>query len=277
MPAVNRTTRRVAPRSREVVFEVMRPIVRILRACGVGELTIRSAVDSACHQYAHNLDRGVRLEHVPFAKLAEIVMVWARDPEFIDDTGLPMKLRMTGSTRSFESLLKKVGISTQASSVLDQLEMLGSAQRCGNRVRLVSNVLLSVKGNQFVAGPLLDSIREFLETIEHNLHARPGSLEGRMHRLASCASLDPAQFAEVQRFVRVGGQAFLEALDEKLESCKSKNGRGLYYGAGIYVVVQRPATFYKQRPRSRPSRSLARARPEEARRQRNRTVSEPAC
>ena len=260
MYALPRSSHRASPRSDEVVFDVVRPMIRILRACGISSRSIRSAADRACGQYSGNLSRAVFIEHVPFPKLAEILMVWARDPEFIDETGLPMKLPLAGKKRSFASLLKKVGVLSQAKDVFEQLEMLGSVQRCGRRARLISNVLFSVKGKRFVAGPLLDSVREFLETIEHNLHQRPGSFGGRMHRLASCASLDPAQFAEVQRFVRVGGQAFLEALDEKLESCKAKSGRGLYYGAGIYVVVQKPEKSSKPEAQLRSVRNSARQR-----------------
>jgi hypothetical protein len=247
MDAMNRSALRVPQKS---VLDVVRPLVRILRACGVSGGNIRSTTARACRQYVRNPTRGVQLEHVPFLELADIVMVWARDPEFIDETGSPMKLRLSGPV-SFERLLKKAGVSIQAHSALEQLEALGSVERCdrGRRVRLVSNVLLSVKGKQFVVGPLLDSIRGFLETIEHNLTHRAGSLEGRMHRLASCASVDPVQFAEVQRFVRLGGQAFLEALDEKLNSCKATSGKGLYYAAGIYVVVENRRKAPRQRRR----------------------------
>jgi hypothetical protein len=274
---INRSALGALPPSRDAVFEVVRPFVRILRSCGTPSRSIRSATERACRQYARNLSRAVSLDHVPFLKLAEILMVWARDPEFIDETGSPMKLLLGGGRRSFENLLKKARVSTDARFVLEQLEMLGSVRRRGRRVRLVSNVLLSVKGKQLVAGPLLNSIREFLETIEHNLHQSPGSLEGRMHRLASCESLDPAQFAEVQRFVRVGGQAFLDSLDEKLESCKARSGRGLHYGAGIYVVVQKPEALSKQRLALPPTRSLARTRQQGAIKDRRSTTSVPAC
>jgi hypothetical protein len=251
MDVANRSALRAPQKS---VFDVMRPVVRILRASGVGESSIRSATARACRQYARNPTRGVQLEHVPFLELADIVMVWARDPEFIDETGSPMKLRLTGPA-SFESLLRKAGVSIRADSALEQLEALGSVQRCdrGRRVRLVSNVLLTVRGKQFVVGPLLDSIRRFLETIEHNFCEAPPAHDGRMHRWAFCSSLDPDQFAEAQRFVRLSGQAFLDAVDEKLGSCTTVHSRksGRPYGVGVYVFVDseptRPARVRRAR------------------------------
>ncbi len=241
MDAVNRSTRRVSRVSDKTVCDVVRPLIRILRACGVNDASIRSATDKARRLYARAPAPGVKLEHVPFLELAEIVMVWARDPEFIDEAGSPMKLRVRGGPASFESLLKKAHVVIPTASALKQLEALGSVQLCdrGRRVRFVSNVLLTNRGNQFVAGPQLESVRRFLETIEHNLCERPSPDQGRMQRWAFCSSVDPQLLPEAQRFVRLSGQAFLEAVDDKLAACKARAGKkaGRPFGVGIYVFI----------------------------------------
>jgi hypothetical protein len=92
---------------------------------------------------------------------------------------------------------------------------------------------------RFVAAPMLNEIRRFAETVEHNLCDDPGPGDGRIHRWAQCASLDPKEFPEAQRFIRLNGQTFLDAVDEKLSSCalKGNNKRGLRYGVGIYAFV----------------------------------------
>jgi hypothetical protein len=98
-------------------------------------------------------------------------------------------------------------------------------------------------GKRFLAAPMLNEIRRFAETIEHNVCNDPGPYEGRMQRSAYSATLDPEQFAEVQRFVRLSGQTFLDAVDEKLASCSLPSGhkRSLKYGVGVYVFVDRTA------------------------------------
>jgi hypothetical protein len=244
MDAVNRSAQRVSRVPHQAVFDVVRPMIRILRACGVSDSSIGSATGKARRQYVRAPAPGVRLEHVPFLELADVVMVWARDPEFIDETGSPMKLRLSGGAGSFERLLKKARVSIPAASALKQLEALGSVQLCdrGRRVRFVSNVLLMNRGNQFVVGPQLESVRRFLETIEHNLCERPSSDQGRMQRWAVCSSLEPEQLPEAQRFVRLSGQAFLEAVDDKLAACRTKPGKkaGRPYGVGIYVFIDKP-------------------------------------
>jgi len=224
-----------------LVFEVLRPVVRLLKACGLSESAITAAVGRAFRRYARSAVRGVWLDQGSYRQLADIVMLWARDPEFIDDRGVPKKLAVKGVNSPFRRLLQKTGVSIDGNRALKQLHALGSIQPCdgGRRVRLVSHVLMMVMGKRFLVAPMLHEIRRFAETIEYNVCANPGSLRARMQRWAECKSLDPAQFAEVQRFVRSNGQALLDAIDEKLSSCAVQRSKrpGLRYGVGVYVFV----------------------------------------
>jgi len=224
-----------------LVFQVLRPVVRLLKACGVSEAAITAAVARAFRRYARSAVRGVWLDQSSYRQLAEIVMLWARDPEFIDERGSPKKLGVKGANSSFRRLLQKAGVSIDWNRALTQLHALGSIQLCDGRrrVRLVSHVLLMVMGKRFLVAPMLHEIRRFAETIEYNVCANPGPMQARMQRWAECRSLDRAQFAEVQRFVRLNGQALLDAVDEKLSSCAVRGGRkpGLGYGVGFYVFV----------------------------------------
>ncbi|MGH8260293.1 MAG: hypothetical protein ACREUG_11435, partial [Steroidobacteraceae bacterium] len=139
---------------------------------------------------------------------------------------------------------------------LAQLRLVGSIRPCdrGRRVRLLSNVVIPVMGRQFIAPPMLDSIRRFAETVEYNLCEGPRPGEGRMHRWAICAALDPSQLGEAHRAVRSTGQTFLEAIDEKLGSCATKPGakrRGVTFGVGLYVFVDEPKKNRRVRTRRR--------------------------
>jgi len=241
MQHANGATRRM---SETAVFDVLRPIVRILKASGIEEQLLLSAVREAYRAKSSSpVVRGVWLDHSKFVSLADAVTVWARDPEFIDETGSPMKLSIKPGPRSFASLLKKAHVSIRAEYALRDLETLGSVRVCdaGRRVRLASHVLLTVSGKRFLAAPMINEIRRFAETVEHNLCERPGPTEGRMHRWAQCDALDPRQFTEVQRFVRLGGQTLLDAVDEKLGSCRARRGerKRITYGLGMYVFVDK--------------------------------------
>lgn len=241
--------------SQAVLFNVLRPVVRILRLSGFTEEMIRSMLGRALRRYARCPVRGAWLESMHglgldrgrIIALMNVLRVWSQDPEFVDGNGQPKPLTLGGGAGSFRALLRSTKCNSATSRALEQLKALGSVQLYdrGTRVRLVSNTLIVVAGNRFVVAPSLDAIRRFAETIEHNLCAgtRPG--DGRIHRWAACEALDPGKLAEIQRYVRSNGQIFLEAMDDKLSSCRVRRGsrRAISYGVGFYV-------FTDKRPRS---------------------------
>lgn len=249
-----------AQESQSTAFDVMRPIVHLLRTSGVAAGDVRSATERALRGYAHVPARGAWLDRACFQELADVLMVWAGDPEFIDEAGSPVRLTLEGRPRprSFPYLLKKAGVSLAADRALEQLSTLGSVQRCdrGRRIRLVSHVLSGLMGERFLAAPMLDAIRRFAETVEHNLCARHDAAQHRMQRWAGCASLDPRHLREVQRFVRSSGEAFLDAVDEKLLSSARKDAKArLRYGVGIYVFMDPAGKTSHRRIRRRHTRA----------------------
>lgn len=249
--------------SHQIVFNVIRPIVRILRVSGFSQEEILSECARACKLYARTLARGIWLDKTHglgldqsrITELMNLLRVWSQNPEFVDESGQPKRLDLDAGAGSFQELLRRAKCSLPRHRVLTQLQALGSVQLCdrGKRVRLLSNVLIVVVGNRFVVAPSIDSIRRFAETIEHNLFegTRPG--EGRIHRWATCDALDPAQLEEIQRFVRSSGQTFLEALDEKLIASALPSGRrpGLTYGVGLYVFTDKSRRRSRRRARRR--------------------------
>ncbi len=258
--------------SQRAAFEVLRPIVHLLRAAGVAAGAVRSASERALRGYAGVPARGAWMDRACCKQLADVLTVWSGDPEFIDEAGSPARLTLEGGPGagarlgsfarpgsfpypgSFARLLKKAEVSLAAGRVLEQLRALGAVQPCdrGRRVRLVSHVLPGVMGDRFLAAPMLDAIRRFAETVEHNLCARSAGAERRMHRCAGCASLDPRELGEVQRFVRSSGDAFLDAVDEKLLSSARKDAKErLRYGVGIYVFMDPAGKTSERRPRRR--------------------------
>ena len=239
-------------------YHVMRPIVRVLRACGLSQTGLLSAVRRASARYTKSPVKGVWIEDERNLELADVVMIWARDVDFIDESGQPLKLNLRGSGKSFPELLRRANVSMRPHQALRYLLSLGSVRLCdrGRRVRLVSHVLLTVMRNRFLISPILKELKRFAETIEHNICEAPGPMEGRMHRWAQNACLTPRQLPEVQRFVRLSGQTFLDSVDEKLSACAAKTGRsGVKYGVGVYVFVEKPDRTRRKSRRSKESNS----------------------
>lgn len=233
-----------APSSSLVVSGVLRPIVRLLKASGVSDSEIVSAVRAWCRDYRCESVTGAWLGHADVMQLSEILSLWMHDTAFVGNTGVPCKLSLLRGSPSFRELVAKANVTVPTQRALDQLKALGAIQICdkGRKVRLVSNVLFSVVGRRFVSAPSFDAIRRLAETIEHNVFDKPGVLEGRMQRSAFALSVDPRQLHEIERFVRLSGQAFLDSIDEKLRLCpkRKRSGNGPKYGVGMYAFIDRP-------------------------------------
>ncbi len=246
--------------SHRIVFDVMRPVVRILRVSGFSEEEILSVVARCCKLYARSPARGIwldqthglGLDQARITELMNLLRVWSQDPEFVDESGQPERLTIEGGAGSFRALLRRAKCSLSSRRTLEQLQALGSVQLCdrGRRVRLLSDVLVPVKRNRFAVAPMLNSLRWFEESLEHNLCDNPRRGEGRLHRWVICADLNPARLVEVERYVRANGQTLIESIDEKLSSCsiRSSKRRGITYGVGLYVFIDTP-------PRKRPRRT----------------------
>ena len=222
-------------------YRVLRPIVRVLRECGLSQRGLVAAAQSACKLYPKVNNRGVWIEHSEYLELADVVTVWVRNVEFINESGDPIKLKIHGRGKSFSYLLRKAHVRLNRKRALQQLESLGAVKVCdrGRSVRLVSHVLITVRNRHFLIAPTLVELRRFAETIEHNVCERPSPRQGRMHRLAQSATVDPAQLPEIERFVRLNGQSFVDSVDEKLTSCaaKTRKARTVKYGVGVYAFV----------------------------------------
>jgi hypothetical protein len=232
-PVLSRETKNYVPR-------ILRPAVRLLKSAGVSDAAIIEAVSNACRQHAREKVRGIEIGFDRLRELVDIVILWARDPEFVDDQGAPKQLSLVNEGATFQRLVSKSRVSMGTQDAVKHLCELRSARLCdkNRKIRLLSHVVLSVTPRHFVVAPVLDEMRRFLETIEHNVCTNAQAWEGRMQRTVMCWSLDPARFSEAQRFVRQNAQSFLDALDEKLSTCRSRErDSGLSYGAGVYVFV----------------------------------------
>lgn len=243
------------------VFNVMRPIVHVLRASGYAEAEIHAATGAACQLYPCG-GRGIALDGARFAELAGVVRLWARDPDFLDETGVPSRLSLGDGAPSFRALLQK-STCTDPTRALAQLQGLGAVRLCerGRRVRLVSSFLPPATDKGFVVAPTLDSIRRFAETVEHDLFGAPDPAGRRAHRFVSLATVDRTRLWELWRFVLTSAESLLEAADEKLHGCAAPDakGGGVTCGVGLYFFVDEPHALLEA-PRTSRGRRMARGR-----------------
>jgi len=244
---MNRTARIPSP---VAVSEVFRPIVRLLKASGIADSEIVSAVTASCRDYRNEPVRGLWLSGDEFMQLPDILSAWMQDTAFTESSGEPCKLHLSRQSPSFQELVKKAGVAVPFQEALRQLKARGAVQLCdrGKMVRLVSHVLFSARGRRFLSPPNFNAIRRLAETIENNVLGKRGNVHARMQRSAYSLSLNPKQFQEAERFVRLSGQTFLDTVDEKLRLCSRPNhlGYGRLYGVGIYTFIETSKTLKRR-------------------------------
>src|SRR5688572_23135187 len=106
----------------------LRPIVRILKRSGISDRIILEAVSAICRQHRSEPTYGIACDGIRVRALADVLMIWARDPEFTDERGLPMDLNVGNTYPSFRDLLKKGQIRVPATEALEQLLALRAVQ-----------------------------------------------------------------------------------------------------------------------------------------------------
>jgi hypothetical protein len=229
----------------EWAYAMLRPIVRILRAAGVSQATILEGVSRAVAQHADDkpsgrIGSGTRYESV--LALSAVTGTWARSSDWTDESGNARELSLRNEdSDGFAALVRTVNPTLNPTATLKELQQLNVVRVLGNpaRVRLLRHTVVHADEKTFSIEPILRDLQRFAETLEHNVfHKRSDGL-GRMQITASRLSIDPAQFADFQRFVARGGQVFLDSADDRLNSA-SEVAQGAGYGVGVFVFFEEP-------------------------------------
>ncbi|MGH8227152.1 MAG: DUF6502 family protein [Steroidobacteraceae bacterium] len=244
------------PESQRSASGVLRPIIHLLRASGIEASAVRSAAEQAFSRYAKVRARGLSPPGEGSRALADVVRIWVRDPEFIDARGAPARLPLGRGPGSFASLVRRARAPLSPSRALEGLLALGSVQRCDRRrrVRLLSSEPFGTR-RTLLGAPMLDAMRHFAETMEHNFCGEPLRRGHRLCRWTACRMLDARELEEVERFVASSGLSLLDAVTDKLHaSARPDSKHTLEYGVGLYVFIDQPNSRALGRARRRRER-----------------------
>jgi hypothetical protein len=134
--------------------------------------------------------------------------------------------------KGFTALVRDAGRGLSPAAALEELKSLGVVRLVRNDefVRLLTPVIIHRS-----LDAILEDLRRFAETIEHNLF-RPRNTAARMQAMASRLSLDPGRFEDFARFIRRFGENFLESADDALGAYVThQRDRGAQFGVGVFV------------------------------------------
>lgn len=169
-----------------------------------------------------------------------ILTGWHEDADFLDDSGQPLELPITGDATSFSALLDRYSGDVPPTAMLKELISVGAVKTIGpDRLRVISRSYIPVQLDDASIRQWSVALHDLGDTINHNTDTTRTE-EPRYERMAINSFIDGAVAAEFRRLVARHGQEFLEGMDRWLsehevpdssDACDKKKrlGVGLYF------------------------------------------------
>jgi hypothetical protein len=229
-------------------YGAIRPIVRLLRSAGVSQAVILESVKRAGAQHDGDkpkgrLGSGTRYQSV--LALGVVTGTWARSPDWTDESGVARELSLRkDDPKGFSALVRSVDPHLNTAAVLKELEQLNVISVAANasHVRLLRHTVTHAGDDTFSVEAILRDLQRFAETLEHNVFHEGNGGQRRMQMTAARLSMDPARFADFERFAARNGQVFLDSADDRLNATPEVlQTVGAGYGVGVFVFFEDPA------------------------------------
>jgi hypothetical protein len=191
------------------VDDVLRDLLDLFRHLGfdAGRLAARVAdVDSA-------YGASPRLYPHAYA-IGDLLTAWHQDPDYLDEFGSPLPIKLRSRGRSFRHLADKTVPNVDPGALLAKLEKVGavSIDPSGN-IRVHMRSLPVYEDKDLAIQHTLISLDSFIRTLRHNLDRSPTNPDQLFHRVAWHGNFDPRAIPALKIRVQKQGQNFLESCD----------------------------------------------------------------
>jgi len=180
--------------------------------------------------------------------IGELLSLWHQDPQYLDQLGNPVPIRMEGSAPSFRALAKKAVPNVNAKQLLFELDQLGVLAIDGHGlIRARTRALPVYRDRELATTHTLNALRGFIKTLSHNLLRSPSNSDQMFHRIAWNGDLNKQDLSRLKIWMERHGQDFLESADNwMINNSKAKRGgvkisrRANQVSVGIYMTVEEP-------------------------------------
>lgn len=171
-------------------------------------------------------------------RISRVLAAWHLDSDFLDDRGEPRSLKLEGSSKSFEEIVRRYSGDIATVTILNELKRVNAVRQNDDDTLTVlrRNYRLDTADPEALtrAGSVFADIGK---TVTHNLYHHDEELtrfEARVFNTNMPASAKPRYRA----FVRGECQILLERIDEWLSAHeqKGKEGDGERLGLGMYWI-----------------------------------------
>jgi len=228
------------------LFNVLRPLARLLLACGFGfkeftEISKKAFVSVATSDHGlrgrpTNISRvavmtGLTRKEVKrlrtlLASPEEIISLkrspankvlaaWHSDPNFCDDVGKPRKLPQEGEISSFHALVGTYGGDIPPIALLRELERGGAVKVEDGGVTPLTRFFEPMPMDDEYLSSSFFSISNIISTIVHNAVV-DRSKEGYAERYVFSSDLSLSASEQFRNMIEIGSITYLESLDDWL-------------------------------------------------------------
>lgn len=178
--------------------------------------------------------------------IGELLTHWHQDSRYLDDSGNPVPLPITGRSRSFRELARRAVPNIDPNYLLDELSNLGALKvRDDGKVLALLRSLPVYNDTELAALHTLRALRGFVRTLNHNLESGPSNLDQLFHRIAWNGELAAGQIPRLKIWLQRHGQNFLESADNwmKMNSRRPKvntrrTAKRNQASIGIYLTLE---------------------------------------
>ena len=181
------------------------------------------------------------------AAIGELLTSWHQNPNYLDDAGNPLPVKMRARVRSFERLARSSVPNLKAARLLTELDRIGAVSiDSGGLIRVQMRSLPVYEDRRLAIQHTLSSLDGFIKTLRHNLKSPPANSNQLFHRIARSGEFDPKEIPALKIRVKRYGQSFLESCDNwmsRRSRIKSKSTKprqkAAYVSIGVYLSVDK--------------------------------------
>ena len=209
---------------RNFQFQVLFAVLQYLYRVGVTEKELRALSSRALMELTRSVGskkNASALGSTEATKLATAIQRWYRDRTLVDPSGKPIALRLLGSAPSVESLIRREKIGHDSERFTRDLVKFKVLKRCRNGKVLPTGRHLIVRNHHpFLAEHHARSVIRLLNTARSNVSAK-SHVDFLIERCADVSRLPRRKLQAFREFTNQQGEAFIDTVDDWLETNKS--------------------------------------------------------
>ncbi len=176
--------------------------------------------------------------------IGDLLTFWHQDPDFTDEAGNPVPLKVKGRIRSFSGLARRSLPKLDPTKLLTELQELGAVSiSSSGHVHLLKRSLNVYEDKELARAYTLSTLRWFIKTLRHNLESTPSNTDQLFNRVAWNGAFPKKEIPKLKLWLSKHGQSLLLSADNWMmnKSRYGKNARGsrksTQIAVGLYMAV----------------------------------------